>query len=286
MPVIPLRNQRKVYLGGVEQTGMFLNGQKVWAKPATGPAYTRWTGPGWFDASDQPTISQDTGLVSGLANKRAGGGDLTRAGAISRMALIENARNGRSAIRLTRDTSGRPHLVAPVQSALSTAFQGDDRPYTVIAAYMPTDTNTGYIWTASATISENTSQQIALIRRSATSSVRRQQAEGSGNDVNFAGQAANTPRIVAVQHTGTAITIWDTSLTKALNAANQNTGAFSNTLDFALFASRTLGVPGAYASVQCALDFYEIVIENTARSDAEIVAAMQALSAKWSIALA
>lgn len=34
MPVIPLRNQRKIYLGGVEQTGMFLNGQKVWAKPA------------------------------------------------------------------------------------------------------------------------------------------------------------------------------------------------------------------------------------------------------------
>lgn len=41
MPVIPLRNQRKVYLGGVEQTGMFLNGQKVWAKPVPAPQWTR-----------------------------------------------------------------------------------------------------------------------------------------------------------------------------------------------------------------------------------------------------
>lgn len=39
MPVIPLRSQRKVYLGGVEQTGMFLNGQKVWAKPLAAVGY-------------------------------------------------------------------------------------------------------------------------------------------------------------------------------------------------------------------------------------------------------
>lgn len=285
MPVIPLRNQRKAYLGGVEQTGMFLNGQKVWAKPASGPAYTTWAGPGWFDASDGATISQDSGLISGFANKRSGGGDLTRSGAINRMALIANARNGRSAIRLTRDTSGRPRLTAPVDSALSAVFQGDDRPYTVIAAYMPTDANTGYIWTASATISDTTSQQIALIRRTTNCSVRRQLAEGSANDVNFPAQAANAPRIVAIQHTGTAISIWDTSLTKAVNAANQNTGAFSPTLDFALFASRTLGTQGSYASVQCSLDFYEIVIDNTARTDAEIVAAIQALAAKWAITL-
>lgn len=37
MPVIPLRDQRKAYLGGVEQTGMFLNGVKTWAKPASSP---------------------------------------------------------------------------------------------------------------------------------------------------------------------------------------------------------------------------------------------------------
>lgn len=38
MPFIPLRNQRKAYLGGVEQTGMFLGGAKVWAKPVPAPA--------------------------------------------------------------------------------------------------------------------------------------------------------------------------------------------------------------------------------------------------------
>lgn len=286
MPIIPLRNQRKSYLGGVEQTGMFLGGAKVWAKPAVGPAYTRWSGPGWFDASDGDTVSQDTGLVSGLANKRSGGGSLTRAGALNRIALVPNARNGRSALRLTRDASGRPRLTAPVDAPLSTMFQGDDRPYTVIVAYMPTDGFTGYVWTASATMSENTSQQIGLIRRSSNCSVRRQLAEGSANDVNFPAQAANTPHIVAVQHTGTAITVWDTGLTKALNAANQNTGAFSNTLDFALFASRTLGTQGSYASVQCSLDFYEMVVADFVQTEAEITQCMQDLAAKWTIPLA
>ncbi len=114
---------------------------------------------------------------------------------------------------------------------------------------------------------------------------RRQLAEGSANDINFPAQPANAARIVAVQHTGTSISIWDNSLTKAVNAVSQNTGAFSADLDFALFASRTLGPPGAYASVQCSLDFYEIVVENTARSDAEIVQAIQDEATKWGITL-
>lgn len=284
MPKLDLVNalQIKSAAGEVLQ----LKGQGFsWTKPSSAPAYTLWSGPGWFDASDTATVTQDAGFVSGLLNKRAGGGDLFRSGTADRLSLIANARNGRSAIRLVRDTSGRPRLAAAASASLSQAFQGDDRPYTAITVYMPTDTNTGYIWTASATINETNSQQIALIRRNATSSVRRQQAEGSGNDVNFAGQAANVARIVAVQHTGTAISVWDNSTTKAVNVASQNTGPFSTDLDFALFASRTLGPPGAYASVQCSLDFYEIVIENTARSDAEIVAAIQAIAAKWAIPL-
>ena len=256
-----------------------------WTKPSSAPAYTAWAGPGWFDASDTATVTQDAGFVSGLLNKRAGGGDLFRSGTADRLSLVANARNGRSAIRLVRDTSGRPRLAAAASAPLSQAFQGDDRPYTAITVYMPTDANTGYIWTASATISETNSQQVALIRRTATSSIRRQLAEGSANDINFAGQAANVARIVAVQHTGTAISVWDNSTTKTVNGVTQNTGAFSTDLDFALFASRTLGPPGAYASVQCSLDFYEIVIENTARSDAEIVAAIQAIAAKWAIPL-
>lgn len=257
----------------------------TWAKPSSAPAYTLWTGPGWFDASDTATVTQDAGFVSGLINKRTGGGDLFRAGTADRLSLIANARNGRSAIRLVRDTGGRPRLAAASAAPVSQVFQGDDRPYTAITVYMPTDTNTGYIWTASATISETNSQQVALIRRTATSSVRRQQVEGSGNDVNFAGQAANTARIIAVQHTGTNISVWDNSTTKSVNGTAQNTGPFSTDLDFALFASRTLGPPGAYASVQCSLDFYEIVVENTARTDAEIIAAIQALATKWAITI-
>ena len=42
MPVINLREQRKAYLNGVEQTGMWLGGQKIWAKPAAAPA-TPWS---------------------------------------------------------------------------------------------------------------------------------------------------------------------------------------------------------------------------------------------------
>lgn len=285
MPVINLREQRKSFLAGVEQNGLWLGGAKVWAKPSSAPAYASWGGPGWFDASDGATVTQDAGFVSGLLNKRPSGGDLFRAGTADRLSLVANARNGRSAIRLVRDTGGRPRLAAVPTAPLSQVFQGDDRPYTAITVYMPNDTNTGYIWTASATISETTSQQIALIRRTATSSIRRQLAEGSANDVNFAGQAANAARIVAVQHTGTSISVWDNSTTKAVSGVTQNTGAFSTDLDFALFASRTLGPPGAYASVQCSLDFYEIVIENTARSDAEIVQAMQDLATKWGITL-
>lgn len=285
MPVIPLRNQRKAYLAGVEQTGLFRAGSKAWAKPISGPAYTRWAGPGWFDASDQATVQQDSGLVSGFLNKRAGGGDLTRAGSVNRMALVPNARNGRAAIRLTRDTAGRPRLVAPLASPLSAMFRGDDKPYTVITAFMPTGTNTGYIWTASATISETASQQIALIRRDGTASVRRQLSESASNDASWnTGMPGGVARIVAVQHTGTVVNVWDNGV-KIISNRSQNTTPFSDNLDFALFASRTLGVQGAYGSVQCDLDFYELVAADFAQTDAEIVQAIQDLATKWAITI-
>ena len=38
MPVISLREQRKGFLGGVEQTGLWQGGAKVWVKPAPAPA--------------------------------------------------------------------------------------------------------------------------------------------------------------------------------------------------------------------------------------------------------
>lgn len=38
MPVINLREQRKSFLAGVEQTGLWQDGAKVWAKPSSAPA--------------------------------------------------------------------------------------------------------------------------------------------------------------------------------------------------------------------------------------------------------
>lgn len=38
MPVILYRNQRKHYINGVEQTGLWQAGQKVWAKPVSTPS--------------------------------------------------------------------------------------------------------------------------------------------------------------------------------------------------------------------------------------------------------
>lgn len=40
MPVINLREQRKAWLSGVEHTGLWQDGSKVWAKPVDGPVWT------------------------------------------------------------------------------------------------------------------------------------------------------------------------------------------------------------------------------------------------------
>lgn len=87
-----------------------------------------------------------------------------------------------------------------------------------------------------------------------------------------------------MKHTGTAVTVWDNQITKTVDAAAQDMNAFSTDLAFYLFASRTVNA-NSYPSVQCNLDFFEIIIENTARSDAEIVQAMQDLATKWGITL-
>lgn len=38
--MIPLRDQRRMWLAGVEQTGLFIGGVKVWAKPVSAPTVT------------------------------------------------------------------------------------------------------------------------------------------------------------------------------------------------------------------------------------------------------
>lgn len=258
-------------------------------EPEPEPAlnYTAWTGPGWFDASDASSITLDAGNVAQFANKR-GGPSLVSGGVATAIKHVAAARNGLSAIRLTRQTGSAstiPRLEAASTDPVSAMFHGEDRPYTIIAAYMPTDTNTGYVWASSHARSTAETEQIALIRRTANCSIRRQLVQTASNDVNFPGQAANAPRIVAVKHTGTVATVWDTSLTKAVDSAAQDTAAFPVEHRFALFATRNTN-DQTFALVQSSMDFYEIVVENAARTDAEIQKAMQDIAAKWGITLA
>lgn len=64
MAVIILRDQKKAFLNGAEQTGLFIAGQKVWAKPATAPVSifslaTPRTGSSGFSLSN----ATDTGIT-------------------------------------------------------------------------------------------------------------------------------------------------------------------------------------------------------------------------------
>lgn len=58
MPVINLRDQRKAWLGGVEQTGMWISGAKVWAKPPEAtPEISISTGGGYAGSVYQSTVA-------------------------------------------------------------------------------------------------------------------------------------------------------------------------------------------------------------------------------------
>lgn len=256
------------------------------------PAYESWAGPGWYDASEAGTLTLSGSNVTALANRRAGGGDLTAAGPATGVRSGVRTQNGLNVISVTRDVStpsSIPRLQAATVSPVSEVFQGDDKPYTVITVYIPKDTNTGYIWASSRTVDATNSQQIALIRRNATaSSVRKALTTATPNDVSWgSGQAADVPRIVAVKHSGTAVTVWDNSATtKAVDSVAQNTNPTSTVNTFRLFASETsTGTPPGFATVQSTMDFCEIVIEGTARSDAEIQQAITDLAAKWGVTL-
>lgn len=253
---------------------------------ATPAAYAAWTGPGWFDFSDSATISTSGSNISAVANKRAAGASLTREGATA-VTLAAAAQNGRSMARFARSTTDPARLVTPASAAISQVSQGDDKPYTVIAVYTPTDANTGFIWSWSDFLGSNAAQNIALVRRAASaSSARREQAGLVNNDVSWgAGQVANAPRIVAVVHTGTTVSVWDTSLTKVVDATAQNTAAFGNTLRFRLGAALTVSA-STFAQTACSFDLGEILVEARAVPDDDVQQAITDLATKWGIALA
>lgn len=105
-----------------------------------------------------------------------------------------------------------PARLAPVNvgtDPISIICHGEDKPYTVISVYIPTDANTGFIWAWSDTLSQGNAHQIALVRRAAAaSSVRREHSALVNNDVSWgAGEPAGSPRIVAVVHTGTSVSV-------------------------------------------------------------------------------
>jgi hypothetical protein len=255
-------------------------------------AYEGWTKVGWFDASDAATIAYSSGtIVSTWSNKATGNGDLTVQGQTNRINTVAGAQNGRQVIRLTRDVATAPNvprMVANSSDTLSTMFQGNDQPYTVIAAFKPTDTNTGYIWAASRSVDATNAENVALVRRSGTASaVRRQQVTATPNDVNASsasGFVSGTPLVIAVRHTGTAVTIWTNNATKFADAVAQDTAALGAVI-FRLFAACIANASNpTYQTVQCAMDFYELVVLNNAsKSDGEITQAIADLQTKWGI---
>jgi len=264
------------------------------AAAITAPSWTGWSDlRGWFDLGDEATVQLgDMDEVLGLANK-AGGGDLVGGGYTDCMAYVRGGQANRNLLRLTRNLtvltpSPRPRLLASASAPVSTMFQGSDQPYTVLVAYTPTGPDTCYIWSASANVSQTASQQIALIRRATTAcGIRRAIATAPTNEVTWgAGQAAGTPRIVAVRHTGTACTVWDTSLTKAVDNAANDVGAFGVGLQFHLLAALTNGPdPLTWAATQGSTDLYECVVAAGAKPDEEITAAISDMALRWGIAL-
>jgi hypothetical protein len=163
-------------------------------------------------------------------------------------------------------------------------WRGEDQPFTLLVAYMPTDVNSGRIFSAAHLI-EGQANQITLVRLSGAPSILQKTSQNNILPVNFgSGQAAGSPRIVAIRHTGTAVTIWDTSTTPILlNAPHNSPANMSNDTQFRLFAaiSSTTGL----TLNQCAMDFYEIVATNSALPEADIQAAIAQMATKWGITI-
>lgn len=257
--------------------------------PSTGGyAYETWTGPAWYDFSDDSTLTRAGSQVTAVGNKRPGGGGLVGAGTAANRTVISAAQNDRQALRITRIADGdltMPRFEASPSDPVSMLFQGDDKPRTTFTVYKPLGSDTGFIWSASAGIDAIYAQVVAFVRRSTNASIRRAVSTGAANnDVSWgSGHAAGIARIVVERHTGTAVTVWDNSLTKSVVDAAQNTAALRTDLQFALATARsnTTSIAGTQASAE----YYEFVAEDRALSDADIEQTIRDLAAKWGITL-
>lgn len=256
---------------------------------AATPAYESWTGPGWFDASDASTFTLSGSNITTIANKRSGGDSLTGSGASvpTYQTAIQNGKNG---IRFSRNTTDPARLFATgtQTSPLATMFQGADKAFTVICVFKPTDTNTGWIWACSRTVDITDVELVGLLRRNATaSSFRKQTTTANSVDNAFgSGHGSGVARVVAVKHSGTAVTVWENSTTKTITDVAQNLPDVSTNPQFRIGSAMTNGTPGQVISgTVCAQDFFEIVMESTAKSDADIQQAIIDLASKWGITL-
>lgn len=250
-----------------------------------GFAYETWSGAGWYDMSDMNSMTVNpNGTVSTISNKRSGNGNLTALGPQDKVLISPAQMNNRQAVRVTRDaanTASVPRLEAPANSLVSQLFVGDDKPYVVIIAYQPLDTNSVYVWSATAGLDDTNDQTIALIRRPTNSSVRRR-VNTALNDVTWgSGQAGFVPRIVAVKHTGKAVTVWDNSLNKTVTSASQDYEPFNAALQFMIGAARTSTT--SFSNAGATVDYYETIIDSATKTDAEIEQAISDLSTKWGI---
>lgn len=250
---------------------------------AAGVTYSEWTGPGWFDASDSLVTSGST--VTAFNNKRPGGEVLTGAGTAANRTRVAAGQNGRDILRIVRDVSGpttAPSLASQTGTALSVIGEGDDKPYTVLLAFKPTDANTGFPWAWSNNNGAEV-QNVGLVRRAASaSSVRRQPA--ASIDVSFGtGLVAGTAYIVAVRHTGKLVSVWSNSLVKVLSDVPQDTAPLVAGAVFRIGSGIIAANAGQTA--QCNMDIFEVVVDDTARSDVDITTSISDLAAKWGITL-
>lgn len=280
--LVKCENPTYVPLGTLDINAFYFDGINVDA-----PNYATWTGPGWFDVTDESTITLSGPTVTGIANKRSGSGNLIGGGGTTRV-MQTRAGRGDKELVITRDTVAPVRFVAPAATAISQAFQGADKPFTAIVVYRPLDANSGYIWSASRTVDAANEHVVGLVRRATPNSTFRKLV-GTNNapDVNWGtGQLQDSPRIVAIRHTGTAVTVWDTTFKKTVTSVAQDCPDISTLAQFVLFAAQAKGSGVTYANVQSTMAFHEMIVETTLRTDVEIAEAMAALAAKHGIYLA
>lgn len=266
--------------------GLVMGRQGAAAAGPTLPSYASWTGPGWFDASAAATVD-----AVGV-NKRSGGGDLLKGGDPAKLAIVTAAQNGLNLLRVTRDVTGTgtnntPRLIAADSALISTMFAGNDVPWSIVCAYKPTSADPGYLFSASLRVGSNDWRGTAVVTRNTPNCTVRKHVGSTDTDANFTAHATSAVRVLGVSHTGTAVTVWNNSATtKALNAAANDSAAMGAAVRFMLFSSFVNGDNGPFlVAAQRSLDFYEIVVENTARSDADMQQAITDMAAKWGITL-